>query len=262
MRAISIGLLVGALPFGVDEVAYAQQPPPAPPSSTTPSATASTTAPSAATTAPRAAGSAPAVPGPTPPPPGYSPGYPPPPGYAPYPYPPAAPPYGYPSPYGYPPPQPYPYPPPGYYAYPPEGYAPTSAPREVPFDEANGPPPGYHVESRARRGPIIAGASMAGSTYLVNLLVAANNENNTAAEWLYVPGVGPWVFLADDRGCKREANTCELWLIHTLTHTIGLALVVYGVAARRKVAVRDDYGIRISPARVGSGRGFAVEGRF
>lgn len=102
---------------------------------------------------------------------------------------------------------------------------------------------------------------MAGSTYLVNLLVAANNENNTAAEWLYVPGIGPWVYLADDRGCKRD-NVCELWLIHTLTHTIGLALVVYGVAARRKVAVRDDYGIRISPARVGSGRGFAVEGSF
>src|SRR5262245_28427624 len=71
------------------------------------------------------------------------------------PYPPYPPPYG-----AYPYPYPYPYQQP-----------PPTPPRELPYKEGAAIPPGYHVDTRIRRGPIIAGASMAGSTYMINLLV-------------------------------------------------------------------------------------------
>ena len=72
------------------------------------------------------------------------------------------------------PPYPYPpprirrtYPPPYYYPWPPPGcyYEAPADPRPLtlPYEEGRAAPPGYHVESRVRRGPVFAGSLMFGS---------------------------------------------------------------------------------------------------
>src|SRR5688572_15787699 len=110
-----------------------------------------------------------AQPPPPPPPPGYGqppPGYgQPPPGYG-------QPPPGYPPP-GYGPPPGYP---PGY--YPPPGYGPPAeyppvGPKRMNYEEGQPIPPGYRVETRARRGLIIAGAVTFGVTYLLSAFAAS-----------------------------------------------------------------------------------------
>jgi hypothetical protein len=232
----------------ISSLALAQPPEPAP---TQPAPGASASGSAAPAPPPTTTGSA--VPAP---PPGYAP-YPyapPPPGYAP---PPGYPPQGYPSPYGYPPPPgyaPYPYPPPpGYYA--PQAPPP---PREMNYEEGQEIPAGYHVESRVRRGPIIAGSIMFGTTYFVDIIIASESSSKDA-DWLYLPVVGPWSLVSD---CNDTNDECTFLMMHALTHTMGAALLVYGIAAPKKRLVRDDARLIVHPARVGSGNGLVLSGAF
>ena len=233
-------LLVGV----ITSIALAE-PAPAPPA--TSAATPASALPSAAP--PPSAAPAPAAPPPATgsapyPYPQQSPyAYPPPPGYAPYPYPP---------PPGY---APYPYPPPDYYYAPPQAPPP---PREMDYEDGQQIPVGYHVESRVRRGPIIAGSIMFGITYFVNV-IAAGETNGDEADWLYIPVIGPWVWVEK---CDQANDECTFLTLHALTHTMGAALLIYGLAAPKKRLVRDDVGLAVHPARVGSGTGLVLSGKF
>jgi hypothetical protein len=167
-------------------------------------------------------------------------------------------------PHAYPPP-PYGYPPPGYYYWPPPPYyeARNAAPRELPYEDGGPVPDGYRVESRPRRGPIIAGSIMFGVTYLVNLLVASAEDsgNDDRTTWLYVPGVGTWAYYEEN--CNERSNEgCEFLVLHSLTHTAGAVLLVYGLVARKKLLVRNDVGFSVAPSFTSSGYGFAARARF
>lgn len=185
-----------------------------------------------------------APPPPNAPPPQYGPSpagaYPyPPPGYAPYQYPP-----------------PYPYPPP--HAY---GPQPAPQPAELPYAEGDAIPPGYSLESRVRRGPVIAGTILFATTYGINLLVASIADGSDDANWLYVPGVGTWPLV--DNACERDGGDdgCEFLILHSAAHTFGLGLLIYGIAAQKSVLVRDSK-VRVLPARIGSGSGLALDATF
>ncbi len=224
----------GSALFFLSSLAGAQPAPSAAPSTTTaPSATTPAPQPSTATTAP--------PPAPAPPPN-------------------AAPPYPYP--YPYPSPYPYPYGPP---QYAPPPYAAPPPPSTLPYSDGDPVPPGYHVESRTRRGPIIAGSIMAGVTYFVNILLADDQQrrgNDTNAAFLYVPGVGTWVLLDEECGSNSGSGSCQLLLIHSLTHSLGVGLVIFGLAAPKQILARDTASISIAPIVTGTTSGLSATGSF
>jgi hypothetical protein len=226
MRASRLAVL--AIVATLSQVASAQQTTPPDPQ---PAPTTTTTAPAP-----------PAAPPPAPPPPPQG-AYPyPPPGYAPYPYPPPYPPYGYPPPpYGYAPPEPPP------------------RPAVIPYEEGDEIPPGYHLESRVRRGPVIAGTILFATTYGINLLAASFTEDEDEELWLYVPGVGTWPLVGN---CSDGSDDgCEFLVLHSIAHTLGLGLLIYGVAAQRSVLVRES-AVIVVPARIGSGNGLLLHAGF
>lgn len=187
-----------------------------------------------------------------PPPPGYPPpGYPPP-GYAPPGYPPPgyAPP-GYPPP-GYAPPG---YAPPAYYPATPPGYGPGYTPPLPPsaqralLDPEN-PPDGYHTESRARSGMVVAGGVMLGIGYGISAAAAGAglSDGNDNLVPLFIPVAGPFVTLNTARVFRGGEDTGEdvgkvfgaIGLIFDgLIQVTGVTLLVVGLAARKEVVVRD-----------------------
>jgi hypothetical protein len=97
-------------------------------------------------------------------------------------------------------------------------------------------------------------------TYGINLLAASIAKNDDAG-WLWVPGVGSWPLVGDE--CDRSGNDqCEILVLHSLVHSIGLALIIYGVAARKQVLVRQAVSLELVPARIGTGEGLALRGAF
>src|SRR6185437_5385057 len=71
-----------------------------------------------------------------------------------------------------------------------------SGPRVITdWEEGEAIPPGYHLSSRIRRGPVIAGAIVFGALYLLSTLVAAEGSSNDGNHEgaLFIPAVGPFV---------------------------------------------------------------------
>lgn len=152
------------------------------------------------------------------------------------PAPPYAPPYpGYPGYPGYPPPYP--------------GYAPTPPPPPYEMRAVDGrpPPEGYHLESRPRRGLVIAGSITFGTMYVISLSVASNSRT-TGDGWLFVPVLGPFLDLSarrrcDDRAeldCFDDAGNRVLLTFDGLVQIAGAAMLFAGFAAPSHVWVRDD----------------------
>lgn len=187
-----------------------------------------------------------------PPPPGYPPpGYPPP-GYAPPGYPPPGyPPPGYAQP-GYPPPG---YAPPPYYPTTPPGYGPGYTPPLPPSAQRalldpEDPPEGYHTESRARSGMVVAGGVMLGVGYVISAASAGAglSDGNDDLVPLFIPVAGPFVTLSTARVFRGGADSGEDvgkvfgaigLILDGLVQTAGFTLLVVGLAARKDVVVRD-----------------------
>jgi hypothetical protein len=197
------------------------------------------------------------------PPPGFAP---PPAGYAP-PAPGYAPPQGYAPPAGY-------APPPGYYA--PPGYGqPSLGPKVMDYDEGQPVPPGYHVETRVRKGLAIAGGVMFGTFYLFSAFGAAiASDNNDRNAWpFWVPAIGPFIALGTEKNTSLSHNDASssltfLYVLDGLIQTGGLAMFIAGIALPSQKLVRDDVGllhdkvhIRPSPIALGHGQyGFGFVG--
>ena len=187
-----------------------------------------------------------------PPPPGY--GYPPPPGY------------------GYPPP-------PGYGTYPPPRLM-LRAPESAPYE--GGPvPAGYHVEERYRRGLIIGGSITMGVPWMLSVLAASAADFKNQSGWLVVPALGPWItMLARDKDricstdyqtgaqsyCYDEVNSGvrTVLILDGLVQGAGAIMLIYGLAAPKKVIVRDFMGrLHFTPAQMGRlGYGGVLSGEF
>jgi hypothetical protein len=186
--------------------------------------------------------------------------------------------YPYPYPYPYPPPGPYPYPYPHQQPPPP---APKPPPRELKYVEGESAPSGYRYDESARRGPIVAGALVAGIPYVIGLYVAAVAGFENSSGWLAVPVLGPWTMIAtrdygdacdsrDEENRPRDGLRClgETWLVMLLVldgmmQTGGAALITIGYAAPKKRWIREDAAsLQLSPMRVGSGYGLGLNGAF
>jgi hypothetical protein len=144
---------------------------------------------------------------------------------------------------------------------------PDPAPEVLP-DE--GPiPEGYHRERRARRGPIITGAVLAGITYTLGLGVAlltpSSDRHAEEVRYLVVPIAGPWIAAAawkecHDWACLGDESGKAALVVAGLAQTTGAALIVVGLTAKKTLLVRDN--ISIAPALGPRSAGLVAAGQF
>jgi hypothetical protein len=118
-----------------------------------------------------------------------------------------------------------------------------SGPRVITdWSEGEPIPPGYHESTRIRKGLVIGGAVLFGTTYLLTAASASvvegcNCGGNVAS--LFVPGVGPFIQMA------QTGNTAlsSFWLAFDgIAQLGGITMFVVGLAAPKTVLVRNDLG--------------------
>ncbi|MEJ7732346.1 MAG: hypothetical protein WKG00_24470 [Polyangiaceae bacterium] len=201
---------------------------------------------------------------PPPPPPGFE--QQPPPGQQPPPPPPY--PGGYQAPPGYPPPPGY-YPPPGYSVPP----AALIGPRTMDYEDGDPVPPGYHVDTRIRKGLLIGGAVTFGALYLISAATAsAAQDAGSGDEFtpLYIPAVGPFVTIGTT---NAEGLGTFLLIVDGVAQSGGLLMAVLGLALPETLLERNDIGrtpgdkngasIAVTPMVVGERTmGFGLVGRM
>ena len=194
-------------------------------------------------------------------------------------------------------PYPYPYPPPAAPAPAPppaasnEQWRYVPPPAELRYVEGRPIPAGYHHETRARRGLVIAGPIVFGVPYVLSMSVAASSRYS-ADRWLYAPVVGPFIDLAqrgDDctrntvvtgpgmtstyETCTEDSSTRFFLMFDGLMQTAGATMFILGLALPQHILVRDDapftgssgskFSWAVAPQRVGpTGYGVGLNGTF
>jgi hypothetical protein len=148
-------------------------------------------------------------------------------------------------------------------------------------------PPGYHVETRAKKGLVISGSIIFGVPYLLSMSVAASSRY-PPDRWLYAPVVGPFVNLAtrsdscNPNGtngtnasfdCTDDSGVRFFLMMDGLMQVAGATMFVLGLALPTTLLVRDDapyvgkkgnqFAWTVQPYTVGrSGYGLGVLGSF
>jgi hypothetical protein len=147
-------------------------------------------------------------------------------------------------------------------------------------------PPGYHPETRIRKGLVISGSILLGVPYFLSLSVAASSRKD-ADRWLYAPLVGPFADLAtrkDDcntvptsfgttTSCPEDSSARFFLMADGLMQVAGTTLLILGFALPQHLLVRDDapyvgasdsqFAWSVSPRTFGrSGYGLGLGGTF
>jgi len=177
-------------------------------------------------------------------------------------------------------------PPPGYAQ---SGYGPAwrAQPVEMRYVEGRPIPPGYHIETRAKKGLVISGSIIFGVPYLLSMSVAASSRY-PPDHWLYAPVIGPFVNLAtrsdscNPNGtngtnasfdCNDDSGVRFFLMMDGLMQVAGATMFVLGLALPTTLLVRDDapyvgkkgnqFAWTVQPYTVGrSGYGLGVLGSF
>jgi hypothetical protein len=159
-----------------------------------------------------------------------------------------------PPPYQQPQQTPYPYyqaPPPGY-GQPPQ-YVPPPSPR-IKYQPGMAPPQGYHIEETPRKGLVISGFVVLGTTYFLSATIGASSSN-TDDRWLLVPVFGPFIDIGNRNahGCPTGTSTsslsCDVFdpIIRTylafdgVAQATGALLLTLGYVFPKKEFVADSY---------------------
>ncbi|WP_437963727.1 hypothetical protein WMF04_28855 [Sorangium sp. So ce260] len=161
-----------------------------------------------------------------------------------------------------PPPAPQAPPPPGFHG----GFAvPAAGPRVLPWREGEPVPPGYHPETRVRKGLVISGAIVFGTVYLFTAIGGGDAVYRGSPGYaaLFVPCAGPFLTLATTR--QDDLETMAL-VLDGLVQITGAALLLPGLFVPRTVLVRDDVSkpfVLPAPVALGpSSAGLGLVGRF
>jgi hypothetical protein len=132
------------------------------------------------------------------------------------------------------------------------------------WDDSRPIPPGYHPEERARLGLVIGGAVTFGTLYLFTALGASiSNDAGTPASALYIPGVGPFIQLAQcNSPCSATGNF--FLAVDGVAQLGGIAMFIAGLAAPKTVLVRTDakLDLHFVPVMARDQNGMALVGRF
>ena len=138
-----------------------------------------------------------------------------------------------------------------------------SGPRVInDYQDGDPVPPGYHADTRVRKGLVIGGAVTFGSMYLLSVLVAstANDIQKDSATLLYVPVLGPFLQM----GKTDSSSGKTILAIDGLAQAAGVAMLIGGLVSPKTVLVRNDLAeISVVPMRVGTdGSGAGLVGKF
>src|SRR3954454_10582205 len=89
---------------------------------------------------------------------------------------------------------------------PPMAYSPPppAPPETLPYESDRPVPYGYHVASKARKGLVIAGASVFGGGYALAAMAGLANEPQRG--WLFVPLAGPIIYASRKPQCGAQAE--------------------------------------------------------
>jgi hypothetical protein len=132
-------------------------------------------------------------------------------------------------------------------------------------------PQGYVLESRARRGPIIAGSILLGVPYVLGITFTDLEEQRV---WLVVPVAGPWLTLAggdyscdsnSDFDCADERTGRTFLILDGLMQGTGAALLIYGMASKSQRFVRQDLfrgQLQLTPRFSATSAGLMASGDF
>jgi hypothetical protein len=162
---------------------------------------------------------------------------------------------------------------------------------EMRYVEGRPIPPGYHMESRPKKGLVVSGAIVFGVPYVFSASVAASSRFSPD-HWLYLPIFGPFADLAA-RGSQCSANTVVVspgvtdttqtcpddsgarffLMLDGLMQTAGATMLILGLALPNHLLVRDDapysgstgshFAWAIGPKAMGrTGYGLGVDGVF
>ncbi len=145
----------------------------------------------------------------------------------------------------------------------------VSGPRVInDYDESEPVPPGYHAETRVRKGPVIAGAVVFGVFYLFSLIAGAAitdanralSNDKESGELLYIPVAGPFLQMTNTKSSSGNL----LLAIDGVAQGTGAALFIWGITSPRTVLVRNDLAeVRVAPMRMGqNGGGLGLVGTF
>lgn len=164
-------------------------------------------------------------------------------------------------------------PPPTYYTTVPGGYTTVPGgyesqgpgPRVLDWEAGQPLQPGYHAETRIRRGLVVGGVVTFGVTYLTTALVGAGltDSDVSGVTPLFVPVIGPFITI----GTAHASSTGAFFLIvDGLAQAAGVAMFAAGVALPKTMQVRNDMArpsMRAVPMTFGaSSAGIGLVGRF
>ena len=170
-------------------------------------------------------------------------------------------------------PQRYPDPAPGYAYPPPPAYGWQGAPATLPYRDDKPIPPGYRLVERTRTGLVVAGAIVLGVPYVIGLSFVSTHDSDSGANWLIVPGIGPWMALGarrtscsqtttdKDPQCVGDAFAVMGLVFDGILQTTGATLLIVGLAVPKHVLVRQDVA-GVTLGRVGSGYGMVMRSAF
>jgi hypothetical protein len=138
------------------------------------------------------------------------------------------------------------------------------------YEEGQPIPPGYHVDTRIRKGLVIGGAVTFGVVYLFSVLtgvlIDSANEvvgnESSGYEPMYIPLAGPFVTMgtaSDD----LSSGGVALLAILGVAQVGGVGMLVAGLAVPKTELVRNDVSsIQVRPM-VGQGTtGLSLGGKF
>lgn len=136
------------------------------------------------------------------------------------------------------------------------------------WDDSQPIPPGYHQESHIRKGLVIGGAVLFGSTYLLSALSAAlitdasnATGSSSSAGALFIPVVGPFVEIGQVHG---DATASLFLVLDGLCQAGGVTMFAIGLASPRTELVRNDFGFNMHFAPIVSKdySGMGLVGKF
>lgn len=128
----------------------------------------------------------------------------------------------------------------------------------MPYQDGYLVPPGYHVETRMRRGPVIAGAVMLGAGYGIAAAVGASSVGESSEDELlplFIPIVGPFItvgsldFSGDFGGLGFILIGLPL-ILDGLLQAAGAIALTAGITSPKQVLVRDGALVSSSTPRL------------
>jgi hypothetical protein len=105
---------------------------------------------------------------------------------------------------------------------------------EIPYEDGDPIPPGYVLESRVKRGLVIAGATTLGSLWIVSMIggaIAVDTGGGSEFWPLFVPVAGPFIAIGTH---DTTATSALLFTINGLGQSAGLAMLIAGLATENK----------------------------